>query len=86
VWTAAFGRPVLPVVNFQIAISSRMVGTGARSLGAAASAASQPSSPAPSSASATPTARTVCSQGLAATASRTRGRVAASASTTRACE
>ncbi len=74
-WTAAFGRPVLPVVNFQIAISSRPIGSGSRSAGAEASAASHSSSPASSSAAATPTARIVCSQGLATTASRTRSSV-----------
>jgi len=47
VWTAAFGLPVLPVVNFQIAMSSRIVGVGSNGE-PASSASSQASAPADS--------------------------------------
>src|ERR1035438_5971333 len=45
VWTHAFGLPVLPVVNFQIAMSSRAIGAASRSAVWRQTSASKDTSP-----------------------------------------
>jgi hypothetical protein len=71
-WTAAFGCPVLPVVNFQIATSSFVVGAASSSSDAAATRSSKSS----------PTTRMSLTYGLVAAAYRTRSTVVTSATTT----
>src|SRR5215211_9390470 len=53
--THALGAPVLPVVNFQIATSSRLVGAAASSAEAAATSAAKECSPGRCASSAGPT-------------------------------